>query len=118
MNTNTQTLPNNIVIVHVSKDCPKYKELMELFKDEEFKNNLKSKLIDVSVNSDVINDSIFKIDFYDYQMHLIKSFNGDVKPTFDNILELAEKKGGGINKYKHKYKKYKKKYLDMKYKIE
>jgi len=120
----SNVLPNNIVIVHVAKNCPKYKQLVELFKDEEFKNKLKSKMIDVSINHEVMNPSIFKIDFYDHQMHLIKSFpdaNHDVKFIFYNILQIAETKtGGGRNSqinYEQKYKKYKKKYLDSKNKI-
>ena len=114
-------MPSRVIIVHATKKNPKFIELVEILKDKDLISKLKNEFIDISVNNEVPNDNMFKIDFYNFDMMLIQSFaNAEPDIVIKEILMLAEKLGepkqnakvGGLrNKnYEHKYKKYKKKY--------
>lgn len=110
-----------MIIFHLDKKCPKYTKVMEIVKDDDWKQKLGTYSIDVSMNTEVANKNTFKADFYNYDMKLIKSYpDGDIEDIFNDVMDVMEKfndklEGGGprIN-YEQKYKKYKKKYIMLK----
>lgn len=117
-----EKLPNRMIIFHLDKKCPRYSKVMEIVKDDDWKQKLGTYGIDVSLNTDVANKGIFKADFYNYDMKLIKSYSdGEIEDIFNDVMLVMEKfndklEGGYKINYEQKYKKYKKKYMKLKMK--
>lgn len=117
-------LPSRMLIFNLNKENSKYNDLNKLIKQSDVVNKLGEFGIDISINTEVPNN-MHKVDFYNYDMKLIKSYAEEglgIKDIIDDATSMMGKshllEGGGKIMapsiyYMHKYKKYKQKYLSL-----
>ena len=55
-----------MMIFHLGKTNKKHDELLKLIKESEIINKLGEYGIDISINTEIPNDSMFKVEFYNY----------------------------------------------------
>lgn len=115
-----ENMPGPMMFFHLSKTNKKHDELLKLIKESEIINKLGEYGINISINTEIPNDSMFKVEFYNNGTFIKLYSEGEIKDIIDDALSMmgknsmmGGKRTGSVIYYMHKYKKYKKKYQNL-----
>ncbi len=108
-----------LLYVATSEKDDNYKQLITALEDKGLQAELEKKNIQVASN--INDDNKFNMTLHEMSGMPITSINKFDKSSFKELIGLVEplqnnkkKQKGGNNSYKHKYMKYKSKYMEMK----